>query len=190
MICLTSSTSSGGHLLQPFLLDHLKNPIHWHKIFQSMLKCWINKTLMQIIARITASRLQLNKQLWLGVNELNIYLHGNIGKRCSCYPCHTMNASVLRPCCLGIKVNRAWGSKYMLEGLKVVGASIDWILEDGGDKKTETSNLFWNNPSQGSAESYVQSAYTKSGHYITKKRADRQEIIWPGEDWSNIKCPH
>jgi hypothetical protein len=76
-----------------------------------------------------------------------------------------MNASVPRPCCLGIEVNRARGSKYMLEGLKVVGASVDWILDDEGNKKTQTSNLFRNKPSQGSAESYVQSAYTKSGHW-------------------------
>ena len=33
-------------------------------------------------------------------------------------------------------------------------------------KNDETSNLFRNNPSQGSAGSYMQSAYTKSGHWL------------------------
>ena len=76
-----------------------------------------------------------------------------------------MNASVPRPCCLGIEVNRTRGSKDMLEGLKVVGASVDWILEAEGEKSTQISNLFRNNPSQGSAGSYMQSAYIKSGHW-------------------------
>lgn len=59
------------------------------------------------------------------VKELGTYLCGNVGKRRGRYLSHTMNASVPGPCCLGIEVNRARGSKDMLEGLKVVGASVD-----------------------------------------------------------------
>jgi hypothetical protein len=76
-----------------------------------------------------------------------------------------MNASVPGPCCLGIEVNRARRSKDMLEGLKVVGASVDWILEAESEKRTQISNLFRNNPSQGSFGLYMQSAYIKSGHW-------------------------
>ena len=161
----TSSTTSRGHLLRPFLPDRLKIQVHWHKIFQSLLKCLIDRTPTQMIARIEASRLQSNKQSWLNFKELGTYLRGNIGKRRGRYPCHTMNASVPRPCCLGIEVNRTRWSKYMLEALKVVGVSVDRLLEVEGKEITQTSNLFRNNPSQGSSGSYAQSAYTKSGHW-------------------------
>ena len=42
---------------------------------------------------------------------------------------------------------------------------MDWILEVGEKKRTQISNLFQSNPSQGSTESYVQLAYIKSGHW-------------------------
>ena len=76
-----------------------------------------------------------------------------------------MDTSVPGPCCLGIEVNRARGSKYMLEGLKVVNRQWTEYWRRVKKKRTQISNLFRNNPSQGSAGSYMQSAYIKSGHW-------------------------
>ena len=52
----------------------------------------------------------------------------------------------------------------MLEGLEIQGCQLTEYLEVEGKRRTQTSNLFRNSPSQGSPGSYAQSAYTKSGH--------------------------